>query len=63
MGMPLAMSRCGGRRAIEQFDARMGLDYTSQEGEWLRARWNELQDERYALWWGRQGSESLEDSG
>ena len=40
-------------RAIDQLNARMRQGYTSQEGEWLRARWHALEDQRHALRCGR----------
>jgi hypothetical protein len=40
-------------QAIAVLNARMRQPYTSQEGEWLRAEWHRLQDQRAALNCGR----------
>ena len=41
-------------QAIADLNARMRAGYTSQEGEWLRARWHDLQKQREALDCGRR---------
>jgi hypothetical protein len=40
--------------AIANLNARMRAGYTSQQGEWLRAEWHDLQKQREALRCGRR---------
>ena len=55
---PQALPNQGACAAIDQaianLNSRMRAGYTSQEGEWLRAEWHELQKRREALDCGRQ---------
>jgi hypothetical protein len=41
-------------RAIANLSSRMPTGYTSAEGEWLRAEWQDLKTRREALWCGRR---------
>ena len=40
-------------RAIDDLNSRMRQPYTSQEGEWLRAEWHRLKQQRHDLRCGR----------